>query len=277
MGFLRTFQWMKGKFSIGILSLILIFVLLCGCSSKVFEAPTPASTPSPTLKPTTFKVEKMEFIQARQRLVENSIARQGLTDEDVIQALGAVPRHLFVPEDLVDQAYEDHALPIGYGQTISQPSLVAWMTELLELERGDKVLEIGTGSGYQAAILAELGYVDVYSIEIVPELYESSKNLLAELGYENVKVKQGDGYYGWEEFAPFDAIIVTAAPDHLPPPLAEQLKEGGSLVIPIGPPGFYQTLWKFVKEEGELTAYNMGSVIFVPFTGSGISEDLPVP
>lgn len=273
----QTFQWVKGMFSRGILSLITAIILLCGCSSKGMETPTPASTESPTPRPTTFKVEKMEFIQARQTLVENSITRQGLTDEDVIQALGAVPRHLFVPDDLVDQAYEDHALPIGYGQTISQPSLVAWMTELLELEQGDKVLEIGTGSGYQAAILAELWYVDVYSIEIVPELYERLENLLAKLGYENVQVKQGDGYYGWEEFAPFDAIIVTAAPDHLPPPLAEQLEEGGSLVIPIGPPGFYQTLWKFVKEDGELTAYNMGSVIFVPFTGSGISEDEPAP
>jgi protein-L-isoaspartate(D-aspartate) O-methyltransferase len=277
MFFSQTFQWVKGKRSIGILFPIIVILLLCGCSSSLVETPIPASTPSPTPRPTAFKVERMEFIEARQKLVENSIARQGLTDEDVIKALGAVPRHLFVPEDLVDQAYEDHALPIGYGQTISQPSLVAWMTELLELEQGDKVLEIGTGSGYQAAILAELGYVDVYSIEIVPELYERSKNLLEELGYENVQVKQGDGYYGWEEFSPFDAIVVTAAPDHLPPPLAEQLKEGGSLVIPIGPPGFYQTLWKFVKEDGELTAYNMGSVIFVPFTGSGISEDVPAP
>lgn len=214
----------------------------------------------------------MEFVQKRQRLVAYSVERQGLENEDVIRALGSVPRHLFVPEEYRDNAYEDHPLPIGYGQTISQPSLVAWMTELLELEPGDKVLEIGTGSGYQAAILAELGYVEVYSIEIVPELFERSSTLLEELGYENVLVKQGDGYYGWEEYAPFDAIIVTAAPDHLPAPLAEQLEEGGSLVIPIGPPGFYQTLWKFVKDEGELTAYNMGSVIFVPFTGTGASE-----
>lgn len=277
MVFYCTLQKVMSKLSTGIVSSIVVILLLCGCSSIVVETPIPALTPSQTPRPTAFKVEKMEFIQARQKLVENSITRQGLTDEDVIQALGAVPRHLFVPEDLVDQAYEDHALPIGYGQTISQPSLVAWMTELLELNEGDKVLEIGTGSGYQAAILAELGYVDVYSIEIVPELYERSENLLEKLGYENVRVKQGDGYYGWEEFAPFDAIIVTAAPDHLPPPLAGQLEEGGSLVIPIGPPGFYQTLWKFVKEDGELTAYNMGSVIFVPFTGSGILEDVPAP
>ena len=265
----------KRGWCITLVLFISTLVFLFGCTNQVTETSQPTSIPSPTPKQTPFKVEKMEYIQERQRLVANSVERQGLKDKDVIQALGAVPRHLFVPEDLVDQAYEDHALPIGYGQTISQPSLVAWMTELLELEPGDKVLEIGTGSGYQAAILAELGYVDVYSIEIVPELVERSANLLEELGYGNAKVKQGDGYFGWEEYAPFDAIIVTAAPDHLPPPLAEQLKEGGSLVIPIGPPGFYQTLWKFVKEEGELTAYNMGSVIFVPFTGSGITEETP--
>jgi protein-L-isoaspartate(D-aspartate) O-methyltransferase len=266
---------LKRGWCITLVLFISTLVFLFGCTNQVTETSQPTSIPFPTPRLSPFKVEKMEYIQERQRLVANSVERQGLKDEDVIRALGAVPRHLFVPEDLVDQAYEDHALPIGYGQTISQPSLVAWMTELLELESGDKVLEIGTGSGYQAAILAELGYVDVYSIEIVPELAERSANLLKELGYENVKVKQGDGYYGWEEYAPFDAIIVTAAPDHMPPPLAEQLKEGGSLVIPIGPPGFYQTLWKFVKQDGELTAYNMGSVIFVPFTGSGITEETP--
>jgi len=241
---------------------ILLNTLLTGCESQVIATPTS----------TTFKVEKMEYVRAREQLVEDSIERQGLHDEDVINALRNVPRHLFVPEDMVSKAYEDRPLPIGYGQTISQPSLVAWMTELLELEPGDKVLEIGTGSGYQAAILAELGYVDVYSIEIVPELSQRASKILRQLGYGNVQVKQADGYYGWEEYAPFDAIIVTAAPDHLPAPLAEQLVEGGRIVIPIGPPGFYQTLWKFVKEEGELVAYNMGSVMFVPFTGSGVSE-----
>jgi protein-L-isoaspartate(D-aspartate) O-methyltransferase len=133
-------------------------------------------------------------------------------------------------------------------------------------------LEIGTGSGYQAAILAELGYVDVFSIEIVPELAKDAATRLQDLGYTNVQVKQGDGYFGWPEYAPFDAIIVTAAPDHLPAPLAEQLTEGGRIVIPIGPAGLYQTLWKFVKQGGELTAYNMGDVVFVPFTGSGVEE-----
>jgi protein-L-isoaspartate(D-aspartate) O-methyltransferase len=188
----------------------------------------------------------------------------------VLRAMRTVPRQDFVPPEYRDQAYKDHPLPIGYGQTISQPYIVAWMTELLELQPGEKVLEIGTGSGYQAAILAELGYVDVYSIEIVPELADSAAARLKELGYDEVHVKQGDGYYGWPENAPFDAIIVTAAPDHLPAPLAGQLAEGGRLVIPIGPPGWYQSLWKFVKVTGELKAYNMGGVSFVPFTGSGV-------
>jgi protein-L-isoaspartate(D-aspartate) O-methyltransferase len=226
---------------------------------------------------TSVKIPHAEFTNEREALVKHAVAAQNLENEDVIRALGVVPRHCFVPEDLVDKAYYDTALPIGYGQTISQPSLVASMTELLALEPGDKVLEIGTGSGYQAAILAELGYVEVYSIEIVPELHERAQQLLLELDYEDVTTKQGDGYYGWSEYAPFDAIIVTAAPDHLPGPLAEQLAEGGVMVIPIGPQGWYQTLWKFMKVDGELTAYNQGPVSFVPFTGPGIGESTPLP
>jgi protein-L-isoaspartate(D-aspartate) O-methyltransferase len=151
------------------------------------------------------------------------------------------------------------------------------MTELLELEPGDRALEIGTGSGYQAAILAELGDVEVYTIEIVPELHERSKGILEQLGYEAVHTRQADGYYGWPEAAPFDAIIVTAAPDHLPGPLEQQLAEGGRMVIPIGPQGFYQTLWKFVKKDGELTAYNMGNASFVPFTGKPGGVPMPTP
>jgi len=210
------------------------------------------------------------FTQARYQLVTDNIIGAGITDDDVIQAMSNVPRHEFVPPDYLDQAYEDHALPIGYGQTISQPYVVAWMTELLELQPGQEVLEIGTGSGYQAAILAELGYVDVYTVEIVPELAEGAAKRLQDLGYSEVHTKQGDGYYGWAEFAPYDAIIVTAAPDHLPAPLAEQLAEAGRIVVPIGPPGWYQSLWKFVKENGKLKAYNMGGVSFVPFTGPGV-------
>lgn len=191
-------------------------------------------------------------------------------NKDMLRAMRTVPRHKFVPQDYVDEADEDRPLPIGYGQTISQPRLIARMTQLLELQPGERVLEIGTGSGYQAAILSELGYLDVYTIEIVPELAESATTRLHDLGYTNVHVKQGDGYYGWPEYAPFDAIIITAAPDHLPAPLAGQLAEGGRMVIPIGPPRSYQGLWKFVKEEGKLKAYHVGDVCFVPFTGSGV-------
>jgi protein-L-isoaspartate(D-aspartate) O-methyltransferase len=186
-----------------------------------------------------------------------------------------VPRHEFVPDNLIHLAYAGHPLPIGYGQTISQAFMVAWMTELLELEPGDKVLEIGTGSGYQAAVLAELGFVEVYSIEIIPELAERARATLEAVGYTQVHLIQGDGYYGWEEHAPYDAIIVTAAPDHLPLPLTHQLTEDGRLVIPIGPPGSYQTLWEFVMQAGELVAYNLGGVGFVPLTGEGTGIEPP--
>lgn len=213
-----------------------------------------------------------DFQDARNVMVERTIEARGINNPDVLRAMRNVPRHKFVPEKFLSQAYDDHPLPIGYGQTISQPYIVALMTELLELKQGEVVLEIGTGSGYQAAVLAELGLVDVYSIEIVPELADSAAEILEYLGYKDVKLRQGDGYYGWPEEEPFDAIIVTAAPDHLPAPLAEQLNEGGRLVIPIGPPGGYQTLWKFVKEDGEMRAYNLGGVSFVPFTGEGVEQ-----
>ncbi len=240
---------------------VFVVLLLAGCVEGTIPTASPVGSALPA--------EDDAFTQARLVLVENNIERAGISDKDVLRAMRTVPRQDFVPPEYQDQAYEDHPLPIGYGQTISQPYVVAWMTELLELQPGERVLEIGTGSGYQAAILAELGYVDVYSIEIVPELADSATVRLKELGYDEVHVKQGDGYYGWPEYGPFDAIIVTAAPDHLPAPLAEQLAEGGRLVIPIGPPGWYQSLWKFVKVTGELKAYNMGGVRFVPFTGSG--------
>ena len=244
---------------------ILPLLLVTGCTQATSETPTPSP------------IEEEAFRELREQLTEHAVQVQGLKDEDVIRALQTVPRHRFVPEEMVNRAYEDNALPIGYGQTISQPSLVAHMTELLELKPGDKVLEIGTGSGYQAAILAELGYAEVYTIEIVPELQERSAQTLKDLGYTEVLTRQADGYYGWEEAAPFDAIIVTAAPDHLPAPLSRQLAEGGVMVIPIGPQGFYQTLWKFVKKNGEMTAYNMGYVVFVPFTGKAGDGPGPTP
>ena len=228
-----------------------------------------------TSQPEFMQATQDNFEQERLEMVETTIEARGVSNEAVLEAMRTVPRHLFVLPDYVDIAYGDYPLPIDYGQTISQPYIVAWMTELLELEPGEKVLEIGTGSGYQAAVLAELEGVEVYTIEIVPELAEIAAKRLDELGYSEVKVIQADGYYGWPEYAPFDAIIVTAAPNHLPAPLVEQLTEGGRLVIPIGPPGGYQSLWKFIKKGQDVTAYNMGGVRFVPFTGEGIESALP--
>jgi protein-L-isoaspartate(D-aspartate) O-methyltransferase len=257
-----------------LVSSLMIVFLLSACSGA------PAQTEESS-QPEPLQALQGELEEKRLEMVEETIASRDVTNPDVLEAMRTVPRHLFVPPDLIDLAYNDHPLPIGYGQTISQPYIVAWMTELLELQPGEKVLEIGTGSGYQAAVLAELDGVEVYTIEIVPELAEIATERLEELDYTDVKVMQEDGYYGWPEYAPFDAIIVTAAPDHLPAPLVEQLTEGGRLVIPIGPPGGYQTLWQFVKEDGDVTAYSMGGVIFVPFTGEGIKEgpasDWPSP
>jgi len=254
----------------------LALALLTACT--VATPPAPFITPSPTTAPTSTPIpltqrDKAGFARQRERMVIETIERRGVTDDDVLNAMRTVPRHLFLPESERDHAYGDYPLPIGYGQTISQPYIVALMTELLELKTGDKVLEIGTGSGYQAAVLAQIPGIEVYTIEIVPELAESAHQRLESLAYTQVHCKQADGYYGWPEHAPFDAIIITAAPDHVPQPLADQLAEGGRMVIPVGPPGGYQTLWKFVKQpDGELRAFNMGGVAFVPFTGEGVEE-----
>jgi len=235
---------------------------------------TPGATPSPTAAATSpTSGDEAVFAQRRERMVLETIERRGISDKDVLRAMRAVPRHLFVPEDERAYAYGDYPLPIGFGQTISQPYIVALMTELLEMREGDKVLEVGTGSGYQAAVLAEMPGIEVYTIEIIPELAESARERLERLGYTQAHCRQGDGYYGWPEHAPFDAIIVTAAPDHVPQPLLDQLAPGGRMVIPIGPPGGYQTLWKFVKDaKGEVQAFNMGGVAFVPLTGEGVKE-----
>jgi protein-L-isoaspartate(D-aspartate) O-methyltransferase len=195
-------------------------------------------------------------------MVDKDIAGLGIKDRRVLDAMRAVPRHRFVPADLVDRAYENRPLPIGFGQTISQPYVVALMTELLDLSPGEKVLEIGTGSGYQGAVLAAITD-KVWSIEIIPELARSSTSKFGSLGY-GVSVKQADGYFGWPEQGPFDAIIVTAAPDHMPQPLIQQLAEGGRLVVPVGPPGSYQTLWRVTKQDGRIMSENITDVIFVP-------------
>jgi protein-L-isoaspartate(D-aspartate) O-methyltransferase len=238
----------------------------------------PARTPQQTAAPThtaASEPEPAHFTDQRMQMVAQTIESRGVQDTDVLRAMRTVRRQEFVPAEYVDAAYADRPLPIGYGQTISQPYIVAWMTELLELEPGAKVLEIGTGSGYQAAVLAELPDVEVYTIEIVPDLAEQAQQRLARLGYTEIQAKQGDGYYGWPEHAPFDAIMVTAAPDHLPQPLAEQLADGGRLVIPIGPPGSYQSLWQFTRAGDSLEARNLGGVAFVPFTGPGIEDAGP--
>ena len=203
------------------------------------------------------------YLEARRTMVETQIRRRGVTDPRVLAAMSKVPRHLFVPRHLWEQAYSDYPLPIGENQTISQPYIVALMTQLLRLKRGDKVLEIGTGSGYQAAILAELTD-EVYTVEIIPQLAESAAERLKRLGYTNVHVLNADGYYGWKEHAPYDCIIVTCAPDHIPPPLLEQLKDGGRLVIPVGPPGGYQTLWLVERKGDDFIHKSITGVIFVP-------------
>ena len=201
-------------------------------------------------------------------MVDDHIASRGISDPNVLAALRSVPRHRFVADPYESQAYEDHPLPIGSGQTISQPYIVALMSESLGVKPGDKVLEIGTGSGYQAAVLAAMG-LEVYTIEIILELATRAAGVLGELGFE-VEVRTADGYFGWEEQAPFDGIIVTAAPDHVPQPLLQQLGPGASMVIPVGPIGAVQTLWRFtVDESGEVLAENLGGVRFVPFTRNG--------
>ena len=208
----------------------------------------------------------IDFEKERSRMVDEQIASRGVTDPRVLAVMGRVPRHEFMPEALRAQAYGDHAMPIGEGQTISQPYIVALMTELLALKGDERVLEIGTGSGYQAAVLAGI-VKEVYTIEIRKTLADRSEKTLADLGYRNVKVKFGDGYFGWEEHAPFDAIIITAAANHIPPLLIKQLKEGGRLIVPLGSTVYYQMLTLATKRKGELDVEQICPVAFVPMTG----------
>jgi protein-L-isoaspartate(D-aspartate) O-methyltransferase len=204
------------------------------------------------------------FATSAGAMVERQLRPRGIDDPRTLQAMAKVAREKFVPKELAARAYEDRPLPIGHGQTISQPFIVAFMTQELKAKPGDRVLEIGTGSGYQAAVLAEL-VGEVYTIEIVKPLADNAEIRLRELGYSNVHVKAGDGYKGWPEHAPFDAIIVTAAPDHIPQPLAEQLKEGGRMVIPVGGT-FVQRLNVLEKHGGALKQTAAIPVKFVPLT-----------
>ena len=247
--------------SVAVLLSCVLSVALAGCRAS--ERAAPEATAPPTAPPSSAGIAGPDYGQLRSQMVRFQLRARGISDERVLEAMSFVPRHDFVPPDQVPYAYEDHPLPIGEGQTISQPYIVALMSELLELERGDKVLEIGTGSGYQAAILAELT-PNVYTIEIVPSLAQRAEATLRRLGYDTVMVKAGDGYLGWPEHAPFDGIIVTCAPEEVPEPLAEQLAEGGRMVIPVGPQWTNQTLYVMVKHEGRLESTTVIPVAFVP-------------
>jgi protein-L-isoaspartate(D-aspartate) O-methyltransferase len=232
-----------------ILSVVCWCCLLCGCGAA-----------------------EPDFTAARERMVRQQLAAPGrdLTNARVLSAMGKVPRHELVPASIRAQAYGDHPLPIGYDQTISQPFIVAFMTEKLEPKATDKVLEIGTGSGYQAAVLAEL-VQKVYTIEIVEPLARRAEADLNRLGYTNVFVRAGDGYKGWSEAAPFDAVIVTCAPEHVPQPLVDQLKEGGRMIIPVGPAG-NQELYLLSKKGDKVEQRAVLPVRFVPMTGSKGTE-----
>jgi protein-L-isoaspartate(D-aspartate) O-methyltransferase len=252
------------------LATVFAFCLLLA-TGPVAAVPEPRALPHPDSP--ARQQEPDRYSDARARMVREQIAssgwgREAVRDRRVLEAMRRVPRHRFVPEALTDHAYADRPLPIGYGQTISQPYIVAAMTELLQMEPGDRVLEIGTGSGYQAAVLAALTD-SVFSIEIVAQLAAEAAVRLRKLGYV-VSARQGDGYFGWSEHAPFDAIVVTAAASHIPPPLVEQLAPGGRMVIPVGPPLQVQSLVLVEKKaDGSVTQRSLMPVRFVPLTRSG--------
>jgi protein-L-isoaspartate(D-aspartate) O-methyltransferase len=211
-----------------------------------------------------------EFAAEREKMVEEQLRPRSIKDERVLAAMAKVPREEFVAENLRDKSYSDSALPIGHDQTISQPFIVAFMTEQLRLQPGDRVLEVGTGSGYHAAVLAEL-VKDVYTIEIVEPLAKDASARLTRLGYSNAHVKVGDGYQGWPELAPFDAIIVTCAPDKVPQPLAQQLKENGRMIVPVGN-GMDQQLYLLEKKDGQLAQTAILPVRFVPMIGEAAAK-----
>jgi protein-L-isoaspartate(D-aspartate) O-methyltransferase len=231
-------------------------LLLCFFCASCTDAKPPAST---------------DLAAQRQAMVETQIAARGISDPATLEAMRTVPRHEFLPMRLRDEAYMDYPLPIGHGQTISQPYIVAFMTDVIRPQPGEKILEIGAGSGYQAAILAQMG-AEVYTIEIVEPLAEMARQTLERLGYKNARVKHGDGYRGWPEHAPFDAIVVTCAPDKIPPDLLAQLKDGGRMIIPVGG-GMNQELVLLRKEGDKIEKQSVLPVRFVPMTGE--AQSLP--
>jgi protein-L-isoaspartate(D-aspartate) O-methyltransferase len=215
--------------------------------------------------------EPKEMRQRRLDMVSRQIAARGIRDEAVLEAMRSVPRHLFVPKSMQERAYADSPLPIDAGQTISQPYVVALMTELLELEPQQRILEIGTGSGYQAAVLSTL-VEEVFTIEIKEILYRQATERLEELGYGNVHTRHGDGYFGWEEEAPFDGIMITASVDHVPPPLLQQLVDGGKIVLPLGHPFSFQNLVVVTKDGEDYRLRQVTGVLFVPMTGKALEK-----
>lgn len=243
-----------------LISFLYFALLLSGCVSENLPALDADSN-----EPQKRTSDKDEYERARQRMVEDQIRARDVRSKSVLEAMRKVPRHRFVPAEIERRAYEDNPLPIGYGQTISQPYIVAYMTEAAEVSKDDKVLEIGTGSGYQAAILGELAR-EVYTIEIIPELAERARRTLEAAGCRNVHARAGNGYLGWPEHAPFDAIVVTAAPDEVPQALVDQLAVGGRMVIPVGR-GNQDMLIISKTKDGVVTRKTI-PVRFVPMTGS---------
>ena len=252
---------MKRKGPIIILSAAgFLIVALAAVLFFLFSTPEAASWDEPE-----------EMRQRRLDMVRRQIAARGIRDKDVLEAMRTVPRHLFVPQSMQERAYADSPLPIDAGQTISQPYIVALMTELLELEPQQRILEIGTGSGYQAAVLSVL-VEEVFSIEIKEILHRQATERLEELGYGNVRTLYGDGYFGWEEEAPFDGIMITASVDHVPPPLLEQLVDGGKIVLPLGHPFSFQNLVVVTKEGEDYRLRQVTGVLFVPMTGKALEK-----
>ena len=210
--------------------------------------------------------------RSRENMVSTQIKMHGISDKNVLAAMSEVPRHLFVPKGLIPHAYSDRPLPIGQGQTISQPYIIALMTESLNLKGDERILEVGTGSGYQAAILAKI-VKEVYTVEIKEKLYKKADHLLKSLGFDNIYTHFGDGYFGWESKAPFDCIMITAAINHIPPPLLKQLKNRGRLILPLGNPFSYQNLVLVTKHCEDYKIKQITGVLFVPMTGYALDKE----